>query len=167
MQCQLDALKRCASRQELREALDSLPNELETTYEKILGEIDERRSEGKLARRALGWLVVAMEPLHLAQIVDGLSMDPQQRKIERETLGAALLHALSSLVSYYEETDVIALSHFSVQVRFVIFLHPQYLHSLFHRNILLAVPHRRRTRSSPVRPMRRLYRYACAASLSS
>ena len=118
MQCQLDTLKRCATRQELSEALDNLPNELAATYERILGAIDERKSEGKLARRALAWVVVAMKPLHLAQIVDGLLMDPQQRKVERETLGAALLHALSSLVSYSEETDVIVLSHFSVKVRF-------------------------------------------------
>ena len=125
VQCQLDTLKRCTTRQELKEALDNLPNELEATYERILGAIDERKLKGKLARRALAWLVVALEPLCLAQIVDGFLVDLKQRNISVETrsLGTALLDALSSLVSYDEETDVLALSHFSVQVCSSIFLH--------------------------------------------
>ena len=124
MQCQLDTLKRCTARQELREALDNLPNELEATYERILGEIDERKSEGKLARRALAWLAVALEPLRLAHIVGGLSVGHQQQRIDHEpqSLGRALIHALSSLVSHHEETDVVAFSHFSVKVRHEIFL---------------------------------------------
>ena len=131
VKCQLDTLKRCATSQELREALDSLPNELETTYERILGAIDERNSEGKLARRALAWLTVALEPLRLAQIIHGLLIDSQQRKVDGdgEWLKASLLPALSSLVSYNEETDILALSHFSVKVCFSIFPYLQYLQS--------------------------------------
>ena len=123
VQCQLDVLKRCATRPELRNALDNLPDELEATYERILGAIDERKLEGRLVRLALGWLVVAMEPLRLAQIVDGLSMDLLRRGIDRETQwpGTALLQTLSSLVSYSEETDILELSHFSVKVRSWIF----------------------------------------------
>ena len=129
VQCQLDTLKRCATSHELRKALDNLPDGLEATYERILGAIDERKSEGKLVRRALAWLVVALEPLRLAQIVHGLSIDSQQQKTDRdiEWLKASLLPALSSLVSYNEETDVLALAHFSVKVRFEIFMHVQYL----------------------------------------
>ena len=136
MQCQLDILKRCGTRVELKAALDNLPNELEATYERILGAIDERKLEGELARRALVWLTVALEPLRLTQIIDGLLVDAEQRKIHRETqwLQAALLNGLSSLVSYYEETDVVALSHFSVKVCSNFFLDLQYLHRLFSRN---------------------------------
>ena len=120
VQCQLDTLKRCATREELTEALDSLPNELGATYERILGAIDERKSEGELARRVLALLMVAIEPLQLTQIVDGLSMDFQKRENDREAqqwLETKLLHSLSSLVSYHEETDVLVLSHYSVKVR--------------------------------------------------
>ena len=126
MQCQLDTIKRCATSEELREALDSLPNELGATYERILGAIDERKSEGELARRVLTLLMVAIEPLQLAQIVDGLSMDFQERKHDRETqqwLETKLLHSLSSLVSYHEETDILTLSHYSVNVSPGVFLH--------------------------------------------
>ena len=155
VQCQLDVLKRCATGQELKEALDNLPTELEATYERILDAIDERRPEGKLARRALAWLVVALEPLRLHQIVDGLSVDLSLPKsIDRKTglSGTALLDALSSLVSYHEETDIVALSHFSVKVCLRISLHSSYLHSLFRRNFFVAVRQCRRTRSFHVRP---------------
>ena len=118
MQCQLDALKRCGTGVELKEALDNLPDGLEATYEKILWAIDERNIEGRLARRTLVWLMVALEPLRLAQIVDMLLVDCKQRRTSNETrwLRAALLHTLSSLISYFEETDLLALSHFSVKV---------------------------------------------------
>ena len=169
VQCQLDTLKRCTTRQELKGALDNLPNELEATYERILGAIDERKLKGKLARRALAWLVVALEPLHLAQIVDGFSVDLKQRKFNlgRRSLGAALLRALSSLVSYDEETDVLTLSHFSVKVCSKICFQLRQLHNLFDRNISSAVRLCRRITLSLMRPMRRWLKCACDTSLPS
>ena len=120
VQCQLDTLKRCTTREELREALDSLPNELGATYERILEAIDERKSEGELARRVLALLMVAIEPLQLAHIVDGLSMDFQKREHDcekKQWLETKLLPSLSSLVSYHRETDILTLPHYSVKVR--------------------------------------------------
>ena len=169
VQCQLDTLKRCTTEWELKEALDNLPNELQATYERILEAIDERKSEGKLARSALAWLAVALEPLHLAQIVDGFLVDLKQRQVYLETrsLGAALLDALSSLVSYDEETDVLTLSHFSVKVCPKICLQLRHLHNLFHRNISSAVRLCRRITLSSMRLMRRWLKCACDTSLSS
>ena len=126
MQCQLDTLKRCATKETLEEALESLPNNLEAMYEKILEAIDEQKPEGKLACRVLALLMVAIEPLRLAQIVDGLSMDVQKQQRDREAhqwLETKLLHSLSCLVSYHEDTDVLTLSHYSVMVRPGIFSH--------------------------------------------
>ncbi|KAG9315367.1 hypothetical protein JVU11DRAFT_4513 [Chiua virens] len=117
VQCQLDTLKRCSSRRELQEVLDDLPRELETTYERILSKIDERTSEARLIRRALVWLIAALVPLRLTQLLDGLSFDPRERRIHcgTQSLGPALLDALSSLVLYNKETDVLALSHLTVK----------------------------------------------------
>ncbi|KAG9315394.1 ankyrin repeat-containing domain protein [Chiua virens] len=117
IQCQLDTLKRCSSRKELQQVLADLPGELGTTYERILCKIDERRPEGKVARSALAWLVVALEPLRLVQLIEGLALDAHKRGIDCETsMGPALVHALSSLVIYYKATDVLALSHHTVKV---------------------------------------------------
>ena len=162
--CQLDTLKRCTTREELREALDNLPSELEATYERILGAVDERKSEGGLVRRALALLMVAIEPLQLAQIIDGLSMDFQKRKNDHKTrqwLQTTLVHALSSLVSYHEETDVLTLSHFTVKVCLGIYLHYKIPMAL-RRNISLAVRRCRCIKSSLMKPTTRLHDCACA-----
>ena len=113
------------------------------------------------------WLVVALEPLRLAQVVDGFSADLLQRKNDRETgsLGAALLHGLLSLVSYCEETDVIALSHFSVKVHSKNFLYSQHLHDLSHRNISPAIQPCVCIVLFPMRPMPRWQECACDTSL--
>ena len=118
-QCQIDVLKKCATTRDIRKALDSLPSGLDETYEKILLAIDLQSSDGKVALRALFWLVAALRPLHLAEILEALSIDLQGRRLDREIAPVheyALLDALGSLVVYIEETDVINLSHFSVKV---------------------------------------------------
>ncbi|KAG9316017.1 ankyrin repeat-containing domain protein [Chiua virens] len=115
VQCQLDILKRCATKGDLRELLDNLPTDLDATYGRILGEIDERKSE--LARRALAWIVAASEPLQLSQIVDGLSFDHERGRIDVriQRLARGLPDVLSILVKYSEEKDILELSHFSVK----------------------------------------------------
>lgn len=67
-----------AAPEQLKETLNSHLEGLEATYERILWAIDGRRAEGILARRTPVWLVVALEPLRLAQIVDGLSVSHGQ-----------------------------------------------------------------------------------------
>lgn len=131
---------------ELQEALNNLPEGLEATYERILWAIDERNAEGEAARRTLVWLMVALEPLRLAQVVDGLLVDPEQQKMTRQTslLRIALLNALSSLVSYYEETDLLALSHFSVNVCSETSSYVRYSYRLSRRNTWPAVLYYRR-----------------------
>lgn len=130
IQCQIDTLKECVTAREIRKALDSLPVGLEATYARILHAIDQRRSERKLAQRALAWLVAALRPLQLIEIVEALSVDLDRRVLDHDigpVHGAALLDALSSLVIYNEETDIVILSHFSVKVDCsdlsVLFLH--------------------------------------------
>jgi hypothetical protein len=104
---------------QVREVLNNLPKNLHETYERILARIGEDEREGKIARRALDWLVVAMGPLELSQIMEALSIDPVRRVLDhtsRPVHGPALLDVLGSLVTYNEVTDIVILSHFSVKV---------------------------------------------------
>ena len=81
--------------------------------------MNEDEWEGEVANRALEWLVVALRPLQLSQIIEGLSVDPVRRVIDRASWpvhGAALLDVLGSLVTYNDVTNVVVLSHFSVKV---------------------------------------------------
>ena len=104
---------------QVREVLNDLPSNLNETYERILLKMNEDEQEGKLARRALDWLVVGLVPLQLSQIMEALSIDPNQRVLDRDSgplHGLALLDVLGSLVTYDEVTDIVILSHFSVKV---------------------------------------------------
>ena len=118
-QCQIDTLNRCATKAEVREAVDNLPIGLDKTYQRILVAIDVGSPEGKLALRALVWLVGALRPLRMAEILEGLTVDLRRRIMDPD-IGpmhkGALLDACGSLVTYNEDTDVLILSHFSVKV---------------------------------------------------
>ena len=119
VQCQLNTLQQCMTAVEIREALDDLPSDLDATYERILLDIHAAKREGKVARRALDWLVVALQPLQLSQIMEGLSIDLGRRVVDCDSgpvHGSALLDALGSLVMYDEVTDIVILSHYSVKV---------------------------------------------------
>ncbi|KAF8556663.1 ankyrin [Imleria badia] len=118
VQCQLDTLKRCVTAVEIREALESLPVGLEATYERILLTMNNEGRTGEISRRALVWLVAALEPLRLCQIVEALSIDLDRRILNPDVgpiHGHALLDTLSSLVTHDGETDIVILSHFSVK----------------------------------------------------
>ena len=116
---------------EIREALEDLPGDLDMTYERILLDIDITQRGGKVARRALDWLIAALRPLQLSEIMEGVSIDLEQRAIERDSgplHGSALLDVLGALVVYDEVTDIVLLSHFSVKVCLMSLL-PLILHS--------------------------------------
>lgn len=119
VECQLNTLKECETVVEIRKALNNLPGDLDATYGRILLETDRTKRQGDAARRALGWLVVALKPLELSQIMEGLSIDLTQRALDRDSVpvhGTTLLDALGSLVIYDEDTDIVILSHYSVKV---------------------------------------------------
>ncbi|KAG9312673.1 ankyrin repeat-containing domain protein [Chiua virens] len=118
IECQLNTLKRCVTPTDIREALENLPKGLEETYQQILLAIGKEAREAEAARRALTWLVAVYTPLRLAQILEALSIDLDRRVLDTNFApmhGPALLDALSSLVTHDEETDIVILSHFSVQ----------------------------------------------------
>lgn len=118
VQCQLDILKRCMTTVRVREALNDLPGDLDATYERILLKIN-KDEEGEVVCRALQWLIAALRPLELSQIMESLSIDLDRRVLDHDSgpvHGPALLDALGSLVTYDELTDVVILSHFSVKV---------------------------------------------------
>ena len=119
VQCQVDTLEKCTSVSEIRKVLESLPEGLEETYRRILIAIDRRLSDARLVRRALVWLVSALRPMCMRELLEGLTIDPIRQALDpRFALikGADLLDVCRSLVVHREETDIITLSHMSVKV---------------------------------------------------
>jgi len=74
---------------------------------------------GQLAQRALIWLMAALRPLRLVEIMEALSINLRTRTLDAD-IGpmhrGALLDACGSLVTYTEKTGIIILSHASVKV---------------------------------------------------
>ncbi|KIJ08962.1 hypothetical protein PAXINDRAFT_172692, partial [Paxillus involutus ATCC 200175] len=119
VQCQIDTLAKCPSAGEMRTTLKSLPSGLDETYERILRTIDRHESQRTLVKRALVWLVAALRPLRLSDIMEALKIDLERRILDDDivpTHEIVLLDACGSLVTHNIKTDIVSLSHFSVKV---------------------------------------------------
>ncbi|KAF8427221.1 hypothetical protein L210DRAFT_3652657 [Boletus edulis BED1] len=118
VQCQIDTLDKCTSVSEIRRALKSLPEGLEETYRRILIAVDKRLEDGVLVRRALMWLVTALRPMRLRELLEGVTIDPIRRVLDPGFIlikGLDFLEVSRSLVVHNKETDIVALSHMSVK----------------------------------------------------
>ena len=104
---------------EIRRVLDSLPEGLEETYRRILIAIDRRMEDSYLVRRALMWLVAALRPMRLRELLEAVTIDPIRRVLDPGFIlikGLDFLEVSRSLVIHHNETDIITLSHMSVKV---------------------------------------------------
>ena len=102
--------------------LESLPEGLDETYRRILIAIDRRPYDARRARRALVWLVTALRPMRMDELLEAIMIDANYRALDsrfRLMDGADFLEVCRSLVVHHQETEIISLSHMSVKVSFV------------------------------------------------
>lgn len=121
MNCQLDAISACRTVQGISDSLKSLPKGLHETYDRILQEIEEAGPDRRsIVERTLMWLVAALEPLNLTQLVEALSIEIGCTALNQKLSVMSptdLLEICSCLVSFDERTGIVTLSHYSVRVR--------------------------------------------------
>ncbi|KAF9231729.1 hypothetical protein BU15DRAFT_8037, partial [Melanogaster broomeanus] len=118
VQCQLDRLNGCWSLGDVREVLDTLPSTLYETYERMLRAIDNKEFGGRVARRALVWLVTSLRPLTLSQLAQALAINCDNPASDSTTVTmheTDLIEICGSLVSFDQRTRITTLSHFSVK----------------------------------------------------
>ncbi|KAF9233772.1 hypothetical protein BU15DRAFT_79797 [Melanogaster broomeanus] len=118
VQCQLDRLNDCWSLGDLCEVLDTLPTTLYETYERMLCAIDKKEFGGRVARRALVWLVTTLRPLTLSQLAQALAINRDNSASDSTIMTMQetdLIEICGSLVSFNERTRIITLSHYSVK----------------------------------------------------
>ncbi|KAF9232181.1 hypothetical protein BU15DRAFT_81525 [Melanogaster broomeanus] len=116
VQCQLDRLNGCWSLGDLREVLDTLPATLYETYDRMLRAIDKQEFGGRVARRALMWLVTALRPLTLSQLAEALTIDRDNAVSSMPTMHETdIIEICGSFVSFNERSSIITLSHYSVK----------------------------------------------------
>jgi hypothetical protein len=71
--CQLDALSSCLNLSKLHQALDSMPETLDETYDRILCNIDPFNKQGVL--HILQWLTFSLRPLSLEEVAEVVAFD--------------------------------------------------------------------------------------------
>jgi hypothetical protein len=115
--CQLDALQKCRSVNELHQTLHSLPKTLELTHERILSQIDE--NDHHRARALLYWLAYREFPHNifddrsswtLPEIAEAVAMTPDKNFEPRDRLQEPreLLDIASSLISVDKPSSLIS-----------------------------------------------------------
>ena len=133
-------LTRCSNVSRVRELLDEFPVLVQGLYDSIILDVDLQNTEPKIVQHVLAWLVCALRPIRLCEVIEALMIDLdwrtmvpdrlsevikvpvstktlESRALEGE-IGSALLHILGSLVTYDDKTDSIALLHSSLKVSY-------------------------------------------------
>ncbi|CAG9982215.1 unnamed protein product [Clonostachys byssicola] len=72
--CQLDRIKQCLSPAMIRAELQSMPETLDETYERILGSVPHVHRE--LVQSALKWLAFSSRPLLLEELAEAVVLSP-------------------------------------------------------------------------------------------
>ncbi|KAF9233307.1 hypothetical protein BU15DRAFT_24064, partial [Melanogaster broomeanus] len=73
VQCQLDRLSSCRTNHDINKVLDTLPNGLYETYDRILSDVNEKEFDGWIAKNTLLWLIGALRPLSLRLLVEAVT----------------------------------------------------------------------------------------------
>ena len=71
--CQLDSLSKCLTIHQLRNELNSLPKDLDETYERILGSIEQIYRPSAI--KMLNWLAFSARPLTLEEVAEVVTID--------------------------------------------------------------------------------------------
>ncbi|KAF1982386.1 ankyrin [Aulographum hederae CBS 113979] len=120
--CQLDALKKCLSKGDVRRTLADLPPTLDATYQRILCLIDPNYVKHALC--ILQWLVFSSRPLRVVEITEAIAIDiSRDPAFDRDEVfedPIDVLQICSSLISIVtpEKTnsaEVVQLAHYSVK----------------------------------------------------
>ena len=99
-------------------ALETLPPDLKSTYERILRRVDGKHiSVQRLVQRTLRWLVVARGALTISALREALSMKDGISRLDRDAVpdGFVILRSCSSLVRKSASGLDLELAHFTVK----------------------------------------------------
>lgn len=116
--CQLDYLCALPTDGAKRQALVSLPPDLNKTYERILENVDQGGAEvQRLVTGTLQWIVRGSSPLTIAALCEAISLRNGDKTIDQEWMcdEEDVLKHCSSLVRKSVDGDTFELAHFTVK----------------------------------------------------
>jgi len=102
-------------------ALETLPNELNDTYDEVMKRIFSQDEEDvDLAKRVLGWLLYAKRPLTTGELQHALSVTPDSRELDEAALTEEgdLISVCAGIVTIERETNIIRWVHYTTQKYF-------------------------------------------------
>lgn len=135
MEFQLNHISSQGSDRNIRKALQSLPEDMEGTYERILADIEKKpKSDRELANKVLMWLAYAQRPLGIGELSQAVAMESDMESLEDvedavvnefETLANVCGNLVTIDFVYHYPNSTIRFVHYTVQE----FLVPKSPHS--------------------------------------
>ena len=116
VQCQVQELSTLRTDKAVRQALKSLPRDLDETYERILSRINH--NDAVMAKRALSWLAYAARPLLLEELAEAAVLEQETRELDPEARlrdPLDIIEVCGSLVLHRDTTGEVVLAHHSVK----------------------------------------------------
>jgi len=116
VQCQIDELSRQISPRAIRNALKSLPPDLNETYRRMILQINPSFTD--VARRALMWLSAAQRPLTIDELGEAVIIDLGETELDPEARLCSTLdviYACGCLIENFDNSPFVALAHHSVK----------------------------------------------------
>ncbi|KAI9783263.1 MAG: hypothetical protein M1839_004103 [Geoglossum umbratile] len=103
----------------VKKTLRELPATLDDNYDEAMERIKQQPTK-MLAMRALSWIVYAVRPLQLEEVLHAVAVDdlePDDRSISEEILTpqSVVVNACAGLIKIDEETNVVGLVHITTQ----------------------------------------------------
>ncbi|KAJ7453548.1 hypothetical protein B0H11DRAFT_1820424, partial [Mycena galericulata] len=103
----------------VRETLNGMQSNLNTTYDDIMERIDRQSEEDRiLARRTLSWVSNAKRPLHVSELIEALAIEPSIPDLDPDNMLDIdiVLSVCAGLVIVDEENGSVRLIHYTTQV---------------------------------------------------
>ncbi|KAF7341369.1 Ankyrin repeat-containing domain [Mycena venus] len=102
----------------LREALNNIPEDLDSTYDEVVTRINQQSQDDReLAWHSLSWITHAKRRLRPSELREALAVEPGSADLDPENLldADSILSVCAGLVVIDEEDDAIRLVHYTMQ----------------------------------------------------
>ncbi|KAK0218436.1 hypothetical protein EDD85DRAFT_1029157 [Armillaria nabsnona] len=117
--CQLQSLVEVDFENNIDKILRNLPADLNSMYERIFERVKSKGQRAvKIVQRTLWWLVGSHWQLHLEEVMEAVMVEAGRDSLNMDLKplsGEHLLEMCSSLIHHDTESDILTLSHASVQ----------------------------------------------------
>lgn len=117
----MDSLGTKTTPKAVRKTLESLPTELDTTYEDAIRRIESQNEDDKkLAKQVLCWIIYAFRPLTIDELQHALAVEPDEPILDRDNIPdqELLTSVCAGLVIVDQQSETIRLVHHTTQEYF-------------------------------------------------